>query len=53
MRPLSVHRGDSTSQLLLLLCRAGFLILHLQIIHHLLHVRHSGGHLLGAVPFVL
>jgi hypothetical protein len=51
MRSLSVHRGESTSQLLL--CRAGFLILHLQIIHHQLHVRHSGGHLLGAVPLVL
>jgi hypothetical protein len=37
----------------LLLRRTGFLILDLQVIHDLLHVGHSRGHLLGMVALLL
>ena len=48
--PLSSLPGGSTPQLLLR--RAGFLILNLQIIHDLRHVGHSSCHLFGACALV-
>ena len=33
--------------------RSGFLIFDLKFVHHLQHVRHSGGHCLRAYPFGL